>query len=304
MNDETNLAPLPPEVSSLLEDERARTEPPAEVKDRMYGRLALALGLPWGPGGPGGPGGSASSAPGTPPADPGIASGGLGVAAKAAAGAGSAAAGVAMPAAVTVAVAFAVGAVTGSVATHLLHEQGEPPAHVEARGEPAAVQPSSRGHQRRPPGAAVIHLAGADRSVETTRETTSSPGAPPLKRRPSRLPARQPSNDAASVPDPQLAAERALVERARSALIRKRPADALAAAAQHHRDFPTGRLAEEREAIRVLALTARGEHEQARKRALRFRARYPNSLLRATVDAALQARPPQTADGERPGNLR
>ncbi len=78
----------------------------------------------------------------------------------------------------------------------------------------------------------------------------------------------------------------ALVERARVALLRARPADALVGAAEHARRFPRGQFAEEREAIAVQALAALGRSAEARSRAAAFHRRFPASPLGASVDAA------------------
>jgi hypothetical protein len=59
--------------------------------------------------------------------------------------------------------------------------------------------------------------------------------------------------------------------------------------AEHGRRFPNGRLAEEREALRVRALNSSGQSESARRAARAFAARFPHSVLlsrtMATVDA-------------------
>jgi hypothetical protein len=304
MSDKTN-PPFPPEVDSLLEAERARPGPPPEVTSRMYGRLAATLGLPPGPSGPDG-GSAAQGDPGVPPADTSGAT-------TAAAAAGGAVGRLAKPA---IAVAFAVGAIAGSVTTHLVHKSTD-------------RQPIARGGKGRSPAA---RWSGATKDTVTNNQVTHkytvdtpkappveepAPPTPPAKRRvviratkrpvpESSSPDRQlaPEDDLPLPAGSSLAVEQALVERARSALVRSRPADALAALDQHERRFPDGKLAEEREAIRVLALAADGEHEQARKSAKRFRKRYPRSLLLPAVEGALNGRPRQMADREKPWILK
>ena len=49
--------------------------------------------------------------------------------------------------------------------------------------------------------------------------------------------------------------------------------------AEHRRRFPTGRLAEEREALRVKALAGAGRDTEANQAASAFEARYPRSPL-------------------------
>jgi hypothetical protein len=84
-----------------------------------------------------------------------------------------------------------------------------------------------------------------------------------------------------------VAAERALIDTARTALARGLPSDALSATELHSTRFPRGRLAEEREAIAVQALVSKGDAIAARARADRFRRTFPDSIFRAAVDSAI-----------------
>lgn len=88
-------------------------------------------------------------------------------------------------------------------------------------------------------------------------------------------------------PDVQLTAERALIDRARSALLRRDGAAALSALDAHAAAHPDGRLAEEREALVVQALAAAGRLAAAQERAARFAAKYPSSVLLPAVQAAV-----------------
>ncbi|MHB8421006.1 MAG: tetratricopeptide repeat protein [Myxococcales bacterium] len=88
--------------------------------------------------------------------------------------------------------------------------------------------------------------------------------------------------------DSDLGAEQALLEIARTALERGKPADGLAALDRHLREFPRGRLAEEREALRVQALAAAGDRDGALKAAESFNRSYPQSLLGPAVREALR----------------
>jgi hypothetical protein len=87
--------------------------------------------------------------------------------------------------------------------------------------------------------------------------------------------------------DTDLAAERALVDRARMALARGQPGTALESLDAHARAYPRGRLAEEREAMAVQALAQADRTDEARRRAARFRAAYPKSVFSAVVDGAV-----------------
>ncbi len=93
-----------------------------------------------------------------------------------------------------------------------------------------------------------------------------------------------------SLSSDDLAEERGLIEMARTALGRGKPADALFALDEHGRRFSSGQLVEEREALTVQALVSSGELELANARAAQFKARFPRSLLTPVVDAALEAR--------------
>jgi hypothetical protein len=88
-----------------------------------------------------------------------------------------------------------------------------------------------------------------------------------------------------------LAAERALLDAARSAFGRGEGDAALEALARHEKIFPNGQLAEEREALAVRSLVMTQHVGQARARGARFRKLYPGSVMLPAVDAALGAVP-------------
>ncbi len=96
-----------------------------------------------------------------------------------------------------------------------------------------------------------------------------------------------PSQEAPVVSAQGLAAERALLDVARSALGRGSPEEALEAANRHSREYPNGLLTEEREALAIRALAGAGNREAAVARASRFRARFPKSLLLPAVEGAV-----------------
>jgi len=88
-----------------------------------------------------------------------------------------------------------------------------------------------------------------------------------------------------------MAAERRLLDVARTALGRGNGVDALAACDEHARKFPNGLLAEEREAIAVQALVESKRLPEARVRSDRFRQSYPKSILLPAVAAAVVSEP-------------
>jgi hypothetical protein len=82
-----------------------------------------------------------------------------------------------------------------------------------------------------------------------------------------------------SSPADAYALELRILERARAAVASGDFSAALRAVANHQRRFPAGRLQEEREALRVKALSGLGRNEEAGRAAERFRERFPRSVL-------------------------
>src|SRR5450631_93918 len=78
-------------------------------------------------------------------------------------------------------------------------------------------------------------------------------------------------------------AELHLLRQARAAVARGDFEAALSPLSEHRRQFKNGRLAEEREALRVKALGGLGRNEEARHAAAAFRARFPRSVLLPAV---------------------
>jgi hypothetical protein len=78
-------------------------------------------------------------------------------------------------------------------------------------------------------------------------------------------------------------AELRLLRQARAAVARGDYAAALTPIAEHAHRFKDGRLAEEREALRVKSLAGLGRTDEARRAAKAFRARFPRSVLLPAV---------------------
>lgn len=74
-----------------------------------------------------------------------------------------------------------------------------------------------------------------------------------------------------------------LLEQARAALAKEDFAQAIHLVAEHTRRFRTGRLVEEREALRIEALAGLGRRNDARRAAAEFATKFPNSPLLPTV---------------------
>ena len=86
-----------------------------------------------------------------------------------------------------------------------------------------------------------------------------------------------------------LSVELRLLRPARAAVAQGDLAGALARLAEHARRFRNGRLAEEREALRVKALAGLGRMEEARGAAAAFETRFPHSVLVPAVSDVLGA---------------
>jgi len=82
-----------------------------------------------------------------------------------------------------------------------------------------------------------------------------------------------------------------LLREARAAVARQDFEAALVPIAEHARRFRNGRLAEEREALRVKALSGLGRTEEARHAADSFEARFPRSVLLPSVSRMPASRP-------------
>jgi len=83
------------------------------------------------------------------------------------------------------------------------------------------------------------------------------------------------------------AMELKVLQPAQRAVARQDYASALVAIAEHQRRFPSGRLAEEREALRVKALLGQGRSEDAQRAGAGFRKRFPRSALSRRMDKML-----------------
>jgi hypothetical protein len=100
--------------------------------------------------------------------------------------------------------------------------------------------------------------------VEATEATPQASAEPPVERRAS-------AGATTGWGEPQL------IERARKALAAE-PRRALSLAQEHQRRFPAGALSLEREVIMIEALSRSGQTSEARRRALSFESKFPQSI--------------------------
>jgi hypothetical protein len=85
-----------------------------------------------------------------------------------------------------------------------------------------------------------------------------------------------------------LGQERGLLDRARQDIGRGLLAEAGALLERHAAEFPSGQLAEEREALVIRLLLREGREGEARSRAQRFRKLHPRSIQLPGIDDALR----------------
>lgn len=111
----------------------------------------------------------------------------------------------------------------------------------------------------------------ADRRVRSVDGPSGDPGASAIE------------------PPGTRAPDASLLEQARIALARGRPAAALQALERHAAEDPADRWREEREVLAIQALVSLGRGEEARRRATQFVRRYPESLFRPVVERAVRA---------------
>jgi hypothetical protein len=127
---------------------------------------------------------------------------------------------------------------------------------------------------------------GSPSSVPTVAATNAGglaleAPAPPAER--SSLPPVPRPARSATKEDP-FTAELELLQRAHAAYTRHEFSVALALVAEHARRFPKGRLAEQREALRVRSLAGSGRTVEAHRAAAAFAVQFPRSVLLPRLD--------------------
>jgi hypothetical protein len=188
---------------------------------------------------------------------------------------------------------FVVGAAVGAALHAVVAPPRERIVFVEKPAPASHVQPPS--DERRAPSPAQTGFDLPAPAVPTafTPQPSASPAAAPL-------PSARRSPASSEKPDQteklargasDLGAEQALLDTARRALARGLTDEALAPLERHAQRYPEGVLAEERDALAVNVLVSLGRYPDARARGDRFFQRYPGSLLRGSVEAALGAIP-------------
>ncbi|AKU99951.1 hypothetical protein AKJ09_06615 [Labilithrix luteola] len=193
-----------------------------------------------------------------------------GAAAKVATSAKAAQLGLTAKAAPWIGLAFLAGGGTGAAVHAALTVPA--PRVVES----SAASPSASVDRPVPP---VVSAPPVESAVATRSSVDAPANVAPL-----RTAAAVTASSTAYEPDVSLAAERALVERARTALGRGDLEGALEAADVHAARYPKGRLQEEREAIAIQALAKLHRTADAERRAQAFRKAHANSVFLPTID--------------------
>jgi hypothetical protein len=174
----------------------------------------------------------------------------------------------------TVPAALVVGAVAGGLA-------------VRAQTPPAPP--------RLTPLPAMSIVIAAPAAPPKAAEPIASPSAEPStspSAEPPRHPSAAPSAAASAEPKSDtMPRERALLDVARTAFGKRDPRATIAALEQHRREFPNGKLAEERDALMIEALVEAGRGSEAKQRGAEFKASHPKSILAPAVDDALKSAP-------------
>lgn len=262
---QNSLLPPPEEIAEFIRLERESFPPPTGLEQQIFGRVLGTVGLPLGdlgiphaPAAPEPPGGEGATAP--PPTDVGEVVEAAGSVLR-----------TGRPLLRTV-VAFVVGSGVGAGVQRAL----DPPTHDRA---PVVSRQSPL-----PPPSPVAAPAPPAPAPEPAAPVAPRPPGGPAKTQHGPPPEMRER-------DRDLAAERGLIEQARTALSRGNGEMAASALERHARTFPRGALEEERESLRVQALVASDRQEEARASGARFHRRFPRSIFAPVVDEALRSIP-------------
>lgn len=281
------LDPPSPLAERLFEAERERPDIDGDVAARIVARLDAAIGV--------GLGDLVSASPKDAPPPPAAPSptAGLSASAGAATNAGVAA-GLTAKAAPWIALAFVTGAGVGAGVHAAVTPRAEAPVVASASAPVVPVAPAGPLEPVASPAEPLEPVASPPEPASSTSLPRAAREAPIARGGPSAVvlgadagPASSHEPRESRGADLDLAAERALIDRATMALARGQQASALATLDEHASRFSRGRLAEEREALAIRALAQSGRSEEARARAQMFRRTFPASLLMPAVDAVV-----------------
>lgn len=198
----------------------------------------------------------------------------------------------------------------------LLRARNSMAAGIEATPSVTPVMPAPRSHRTRIAAmAACAVLAGAAGAIAAMHggmldkifrplpapavpDRRISPRAPVMPRALAPTPTptpiapvsegRRPGRHVSPAAQESYAAELALLHRAQVAYASQEYSVTVGLVAEHARRFPNGRLAEERDALRVRSLARSGRTDEARRAADEFAAHFPRSVLLPRLKEAAQ----------------
>lgn len=154
------------------------------------------------------------------------------------------------------------------------------PAAAEPASEPAAVP------------APPITETPAEPAAQAERRNTATPSAAPVAvSSPTPAPATSNASNASKPRAASLFDEQRIIESARAAVSRGDAQSALATLDSYSRTYQQGQFGPEALALRIEALSAKGDLTRARNLAADFRQRYPHHPLLASVQTAVQGSP-------------
>ena len=266
MNDRRDkIEPLSPELESLIFAASGEDGPSEETRARLYGRLCSTLALL--------------------PASPPMGGESLSLMDKAAALLPSV-----KPVLVSALVASGIGLVgiAGYIATATSTSSSEGANGVSPPREAPALETEQPVRFEETQDTPRIATASRDR---TKRKESSPPILEPV---PATAKTSFPKTEAPSEKHPtkySMTDERRLIEAARRFLRKGEVDQALSLLARHHRQFKTGHFIEERDALYILSLSKKGRHTSAKRSAKRFFKKYPNTVFKDAVNAALRSAP-------------
>jgi len=151
-----------------------------------------------------------------------------------------------------------------------------PSVAIAATPDPRPVERPVPPLRRPPTKQAAAAAVEVPVTVADVAAAETSPVAPPS------------SPEVVTAVPPTTASEAALLAQAWSAMSRRDAARALAIVRDANRTYPAGPLFEEREAIRISALSQLRRRDETRAAAMQFLASYPRSIHRPLVERALQ----------------
>ncbi len=190
--------------------------------------------------------------------------------------------------------AIVVFVAVAAAAVRMQYHASAPAAVSAPRAVPAGVVPASG-------GASPIRLTPTPPTSVSAATTTAVAAPAPVLSDGAKSPRVLAKASDATAPSTALtssvfssegyAQELAVLQPARSAIARGDFAAALQAVSEHSRLFPSGLLGEERDALRVRALSGLHRGEEANRAVAAFRHRYPRSVFLKSIDPQVKVSP-------------